>query len=233
MTWKKWVLRILRGAGLAVLAVVLLAFAAVQTQQWLLRWRAERLMADMHQIRLYQSTWADAQRLMNRWGAWGHYDGSCKATSCRYEIDLMDACWWSQKGERAGICGWLVRNEADYEIYSLLGGRRAVIHCEFIVQDGTIWRTGAWVQIEAVSTLMAVARSRQVLRHSDGECSVFGWDNQLAKHPYYKAGHPPGTLGYSMAGITYSTHTPQSEDCSIDFVRFFLPYAADLLQKDG
>jgi hypothetical protein len=74
MAYKKWILRVLRFAGLAALAIVLLIFVAVQFQQRLLRWRAERLMADMHQIRLYQSTWGDAQRLMHRWGAWGHYE---------------------------------------------------------------------------------------------------------------------------------------------------------------
>jgi hypothetical protein len=42
----------------------------------------------MHQIRLYQSTWADAQRLMHRWGAWGHYEGTCTAASCKYEIEM-------------------------------------------------------------------------------------------------------------------------------------------------
>ena len=47
-----------------------------------LRWRAEQLLADMHQIRLYQTTWADAQRLMHHWGAWGQYDGPC-TTSAR------------------------------------------------------------------------------------------------------------------------------------------------------
>ncbi|WP_157466474.1 hypothetical protein [Edaphobacter aggregans] len=71
-----------------VLSLVLLTFLAVQIQQRMLRWRAERLLADMHQIRLYQSTWADAQRLMHRWGAWGHYDGSCTAESCKYEIEM-------------------------------------------------------------------------------------------------------------------------------------------------
>jgi hypothetical protein len=60
-----------------VLSLVLIAFLAVQIQQRMLRCRAERLLADMHQIRLYQSTWADAQRLMNRWGAWGRYNGGC------------------------------------------------------------------------------------------------------------------------------------------------------------
>jgi hypothetical protein len=62
MAYKKWILRILRAAGLAALAVVLLALAAVQFQQRMLRWRAERLMADMHQIRLYQSTWTAGAR---------------------------------------------------------------------------------------------------------------------------------------------------------------------------
>ncbi|MFY9854499.1 MAG: hypothetical protein WAK26_11550, partial [Terracidiphilus sp.] len=112
MACKKWILRILRVAGLAALAVVLLTFAAVQFQQRLLRWRAERLMADMHQIRLYQSTWADAQKLMYKWGAWGHYDGSCTATECRYEIDLEDASSGSWNRERNGIGSWLLRHHA-------------------------------------------------------------------------------------------------------------------------
>ena len=42
MTYKKWILRILRVTAFSVLGVVLLLFAAVQIQQHLLRWRAER-----------------------------------------------------------------------------------------------------------------------------------------------------------------------------------------------
>src|SRR6185369_5315466 len=88
MTFRKWAVRIVLFTGGVALSLVLLAFLAVQIQQRMLRWRAERLLADMHQIRLYQSTWADAQRLMHRWGAWGHYDGSCTAASCTYKIEL-------------------------------------------------------------------------------------------------------------------------------------------------
>src|ERR1700679_451505 len=87
MTFRKWAVRIVLFAGGIGLSLVLIAFLAVQTQQQMLRWHAERLMADMHQIRLYQSTWADAQRLMHRWGAWGHYDGNCTAASCKYEME--------------------------------------------------------------------------------------------------------------------------------------------------
>ena len=94
MTYKKWILRILRVAGLAALAVVLLTFAAVQYQQWMLRWRAERLMADMHQIRLYQSTWADAQRLMHRWEP-----GGTTTVAARRRTAGMKLIWRMLVGE--------------------------------------------------------------------------------------------------------------------------------------
>jgi hypothetical protein len=221
MVYKKVILRIFRVAGLAALAVALLTFMAVQIQQWMLRWRAERLMADMHRIRLYQSTWADAQRLMNRWGTWGHYDGSCTAESCRYEIDLMDASWQSWDGGRRGIGNWLLRHHAPYVLYHWLGGRYAIVHYAFIVQDGTIWRTSTWVNISVAPefldkddfdyVLIVGAKSKQALRQSEGSGWVLGRDEQLAEHPYYKAGRPGGCEGCLMAGITYSAHTPQSE----------------------
>jgi hypothetical protein len=124
MAYKKWILRILRVACLAALAVVLMTFAAVQFQQRLLRWRAERLMADMHQIRLYQSTWADAQRLMHRWGAWGHYDGSCTAESCRYEIEIGDPIYgFNPRSE----INWLMRGLYLVRSSGLFGGHIAAL----------------------------------------------------------------------------------------------------------
>src|SRR5580692_8301208 len=84
------IIRILRAVCLSTLALLLVAFASVQIEQHLLRHRAERLLADFQSIRLHQSTWADAQTLMTRWGAWGHYDGQCSAADCAYTITLAD-----------------------------------------------------------------------------------------------------------------------------------------------
>lgn len=44
-------------------------------------------MGDMHQIRFYQSTWADTQRLMHRWGM-GHSDDTSSASDCLYVIEI-------------------------------------------------------------------------------------------------------------------------------------------------
>src|ERR1017187_9000382 len=112
MTLWKPVRHIFVWAGIGLLALLQLTFTIVQFQQLLLRYRAEQLMADMHQIRLHQSTWADAQRLMHRWGAWGNYEGSCTVESCHYQIILEDSLSSSQTvlGDKLFI--WLAQHYA-------------------------------------------------------------------------------------------------------------------------
>ncbi len=206
-------LRILRVTCLTVLALVLLTWATVQIQQRLLRHRAELLMADMHQIRLYRSTWADAQRLMTRWGAWGHYYGTCTAEKCRYRITLTDI-----SGSKFGR--WIIRRRG-LRVYSLFGGRASRLVVSFTVQNGTIWRETAAIAVAAsprqltlvddFPTLIVQTKSRQRLRSSGDDWWILGTDDQLATHPYYKAGRPGGCTFCREAVVTYSTRTPSPE----------------------
>lgn len=79
--WKlcKWVL-----TSLLVLYLVLLA--AVQISQRIMRRRAEHLLSDLRGLQLEKSSWSDAQSLMQRWGRWGHYTGTCDADHCEYWV---------------------------------------------------------------------------------------------------------------------------------------------------
>ncbi len=221
MACKKWIFRILRVAGLAALAVVLLTFITVQFQQRLLRYHAERLMADMHQIRLYQSTWADAQKLMYRWGAWGHYDGSCTAERCLYRIEMTDLSWASASSPKSVWVEWLLLHDT-LNLYSWLGGRRSKLFASFNLHDGKIWRESAgigvavptkpWEMSDAFGyTLIVDTKSRQRLRQTRDGWWILGTEDQLAEHPYYKAGRPGGCTFCQEAVVTYSTHTPQTE----------------------
>jgi hypothetical protein len=217
MRWIKCAFRIVCATALAVLV---LAYAIVQFQQNLLRWRAEQLMVDMHRIRLYQSNWADAQRLMQRWGEWGHYDGNCTPTDCKYAIELTDGSGRALETLRPSTFDWLMRFKA-YTLYRWLGGRYSIIRFTFIVQDGAILRTEFYVNLEVPPKLLDFedegyvlivgAKSQQALRHFKGSPHVKGSDDDLAEHLYYKAGRPGGCEGCMMVGITYSTHTPQAE----------------------
>ena len=216
----KWLKRAGKVAGFAGLAVVALAFVVVQFQQELLEWRAERLMADMHRIRLYQSDWADAQRLMSRWGAWGHYDGSCTEKDCRYSIKLTDASDAAYHWLKPDTYRWVVDHGA-YVAYRWLGGRSSEVYLAFVVQDGKILRTDVFASVlvpprlfhpeEEGYALMILARSQQALRDTEEGGSVYRDEGQLAQHPYYTAGRPGGCTFCMMVEITYATHAPQEE----------------------
>jgi hypothetical protein len=80
----------LRLTGFALLALIAGLAVFVQIQQHILRWRAERLLADMREMQSHKSAWADAQKIMTRWGAWGSCEGSCTREKCGYTIVLED-----------------------------------------------------------------------------------------------------------------------------------------------
>lgn len=220
MTLLKWIMRICGVVAVVVLALVLLTFAAIQFQQHLIRYRAERLMADMHGIHLYQSNWADAQRLMRRWGAWGHYDGACTASDCRYVIQIGDAMWGIN--DRSDISGPM-RALLFVRESGLFGGRLVALRTTFTVHDGAIWRESATVAVDVPPELrhfrepnqgyglIIETKSRQRLLHSEGVDRILGDYDELAEHPYYKVGRPSGCTNCYAAYVSYSTRTPQQE----------------------
>jgi hypothetical protein len=223
MAFRKWAVRFVRLTVGVVVSLVLLTFLAVQMQQRMLRWHAERLLADMHQIRLYQSTWADAERMMHRWGAWGHYDGSCTAAGCKYEIEMDGVDRYNPRVPRHAWLDWLLMHDR-LNLYQWFGGRGSGVRASFTVHDGTIWRE---------STAMGVVIPRRGMRREndfDASLSIgavsyqrlhrtlespflfMGGAEGLANHPYYKVGRPDGCeINCGMGVVYYSTHTPLAE----------------------
>jgi hypothetical protein len=58
--------RILRVVALSFLVLLAGLAAFVQIQQHILRWRAERLLADIRQIQMGEGDWTSASRFMKR-----------------------------------------------------------------------------------------------------------------------------------------------------------------------
>ena len=210
--WLKASCVILLIAGVMLVSI---SHIAIEFEQALLEYRAEKLLADFQQIKLHQSTWQDAQELMHRWGAWGHYDGSCTASDCRYTIVVESAT----PREQRGLYQRLSQFRLNW-IYSVLGGRYFRFFAGFIVQDGAVWRTdiAAMVEIPLYANkgdigevLVASAKSRSVLHTIATGGWVLGDDEQLAQHPWYKAGRPGGCTFCMSSDVTYSEQTPQAE----------------------
>lgn len=223
MTLRKWAVRIACLAAGLFLCLVLLTFLAIQTQQRMLRWRAERLSSDIHQIRLYQSTWADAQKLMHRWGAWGHYDGSCSAQNCKYEIEMGSIGMYVPRTPRNALLDWLL-NHDRLNLYEWFGGRGSRFGVSFTVHEGTIWRQGAYIGVSVPKrrmrrendfewSLSVGAQSYQRLHRTLENPFVYmGGAEDLAGHPYYKVGRPGGRMINCQVEVVYfSPRTPPSE----------------------
>lgn len=223
MTVRRWAVRVVSLAGGVALLLVLIAILAVQIQQRALRRRAERLSADMHRIRLYQSSWTDAQRLMHRWGAWGHYDGSCTAESCTYSIEMAGLAFYSPHVPRHAWLDWLLMHDR-FNLYQWFGGRGAAFRASFTVHNGTIWRESTGISVSVPRrrmrreddfdpTLSVGAESYQRLHRTLENPFVFmGGAEGLAHHPYYKVGRPDGCMINCRIGVVYySTHTPPAE----------------------
>jgi hypothetical protein len=211
--------RIAGRSALVLLVLFLGLLATVQAQQWLLRWRAERLMADMHRIRLYQTTWPEAQELMRKWGAWGRWNGSCTFQQCEYAIDLGDGLFWGNGTDEGP--GWLNRAYLRVRACGILGLRIGSLRATFTVHVGTIWRTSErigvevppdWFSKDPLSSeygLLITVKSREQLNRNNRGDRILGAMEQLAEHPYFVSGSPSGCETCLAGDVTYSTRTPQ------------------------
>ena len=184
----------------------------------MLRWRSERLVADMNRINPNQGTWDDAQQLMHRWGAWGHYDGSCTATSCRYEIRIVNSSFYEPNVKRHAWLDWLFQH--DYlDLYEWFGGRSAEVYVSFSVNNGIIWKKIVSVGYTVPRKKLRLNNEYELtlivsvigLQHKDetvGQFGILNSDGELSHYPYYKVISPGGCINCNMKYVYYNDRTP-------------------------
>jgi hypothetical protein len=87
--WSVW--KLCKRGLTSLLVIYRVLLATVQLSQRITRRRAEHLLSDLRGLQLERSSWSDAQALMQRWGRWGHYEGTCDADHCDYGIHFYSA----------------------------------------------------------------------------------------------------------------------------------------------
>jgi hypothetical protein len=190
---------------LLFVVLVILFSAFIHIQAHVLRHRAEALLSDIRQLELRKSTWADAQRIMSRWGAWGHYDGSYTAAECEYHVVIADVFNKRLLPDRLALPYIIIGGR--------LGGRPVLVHASFTIIDGVLWGKSfdAFIVVPPRSfsdlgyTLIGRAGSASRL-------SRFGPDPQLALHKDYLIGRPGGCEGCLMA---YTRFTPNAQPSDV------------------
>jgi hypothetical protein len=225
MKWATTV-RILRRAAVSVLVLVLLLGATLRIQSYLFRRQAEHLMADFQTLKLRQTRWPEAENLTRKWGKYGHYQGKCNASFCRYTIALgsPEIKWLRDhvvELDRVSYYLTALRlfNPASrfLGLFGLLvGSRPAVLTATFVVQDAIVLRKSA-VFIYDVPPFFGseggyqlIATSRATSRLSSDEY-LLTYSDQLVKHPYYMYSRPGGCSSCLMANVSFTPDAPESE----------------------
>ncbi len=204
------------GAGLLIAALVA---GFVQVQQRLLRWRAERLLADIRQIQMGKSTWADAQRLITKWGAWGGYEEGCTSEFCDYQIVLQDSfqgipTFFTPTGDPR--TPGRERSESLYHMYRWFGGRSAFVAARFIVKRGIVWGKDFSLNVE-VSPDENSGGYRYLLTASASTVSQFPTLSssleRVLTNPEYQIGRPGACEGCLSV---YARFTPFADSKLVD-----------------
>jgi hypothetical protein len=210
MVYRSTLIRALRRVGICLVVsfVVLNVFLRVETYRF--QRRAERLMVDFQALKLRQSNWLEADRLISRWGKYGHYEGHCDASFCRYIIDLRSP------GTAVGNAGFwrylnnpLVRLTAPF-IFDYSGGRIVTLRTTFAVQDSVVLRKSAVFTYHVPSTSSGSAGGYSLIatsRLTSGGWPLIG-SEQLAEHPFYAVTRPGGCSFCLMANVTFTPDTP-------------------------
>jgi hypothetical protein len=172
--------------------VVVLALVAglaifVQIQQRILRWRAERLLADVRELQSHESTRAEARKLLTRWDAWDDAwdsdNNSCARESCEYYIRLVDSFTtfiqrYVDHYPRLLLLIWPAE---------LLGEKDTLIEVVFRIDKGIVEESRFRMYVGGRDEGMARAVNGFVV-----------WDNfrvERLQHPEYYAEKYPGCTG--------------------------------------
>ena len=78
--------------------VALSAWSLAYARQWILRWRAERLLRDIQCLQVNRSTSADVRPIVAKWAKMQHFYASCTAGECHYGVTMAQVLPLSLRG---------------------------------------------------------------------------------------------------------------------------------------
>jgi hypothetical protein len=194
--WKlcKWVLT-------SLLVIYLVLLAAVQISQRITRRRAEHLLSDLRGLQLEKSSWSDAQALIQRWGRWGHYEGTCDADHCDYEIHFDSV---------GMVTGPIVISERFFNLFSrsaematsVLGAHLPYVEGGFRLQNNLV--IGTWFSLGTGESGEVQLMSRVIGTRTRNLEPYDLWPEK-DPHPEYRTVLRTGTIGIFFTEFTAAT----------------------------
>jgi hypothetical protein len=186
-------------SGYSLLVIYLVLLATVQISQRITRRRAEHLLSDLRGLKLERSSCSDAQALIQRWGRWGHYEGTCDVDHCDYEIHFDSV---------GMVTGPTVTSERFFNLFSrsaqmatsVLRAHLPYVEGGFRLQNNLV--IGTWFSLGT-----NVPGGGQLFSRVIGTRNLERYDLWPEKdpHPEYRTVLRTGTIGYFFTQFTAAT----------------------------
>lgn len=203
------VLRVLAWLLGCVSAAVLALAGATRVDQYLLRWRAERLQSDIRSLELRKSAYADARRVMDRWWNHAREQGPCRPDWCDAEITLTDFAW--------GHAEYILRTPTRSRISRWLGARPATADARIRIRNNVIVgkRIGGYILGPCIDSGGETFCTTMIVHVSTGRRRFID-----LRHPEYTFYKPSGCEGCVDADVILSPYASPADVRRLTDVNF-------------
>lgn len=183
---------------------VFLTAGAIRVDQYVLRYRAERLLSDIRSLELRRSSYADARKVIDRWWDDAREDGPCRPDWCDVEIGICNLGWCHSE--------FFINHQGILNLYRRLGGRPASAYASIRVRDQKVWEKGLRVIVESTySREPDGSRFYHSLIADTGTESPWPF-RPSPLHPEYEVGEPGGCTGCAEI---YAHFTPYADPVDV------------------
>lgn len=188
-------------AGAGLCAIVLILAVVIRVDQYLLRRKAERLLADLKSLEMRKSTHQDARQVIDRWKEEVYKKGPCEPAWCDVRISLGDVF------ERHVM--FFTNHPRLVYLYQLLGGRPAMIDGFIRVRKNIVWGKG--IMAGVASYFGRDQNGGWFFFSLIGQAGSGSPDFISALHPEYAVGTPSGCTFCKEAHVTFTPYTDSAE----------------------
>jgi len=160
------------------------------------------LLSDLRGLKLERSSWSDAQALMQRWGRWGHYEGTCDADHCDY---------WVHFDSVGMVTGPIVTSERFFNLFirsekmatTMLGAHLPYVEGGFRLQNNLV--VGTWFSLATNDAKGGGPLLSQVVGTRTRNLEPYNLWPEKDPHPEYRTVLRTGTIGIFFTEFTAAT----------------------------
>lgn len=188
-----------RVAALVCIAIFLLALG-IRLDQYLLRFRAERLLSDIRSLELRKSTYADVRRVIDHWSNETR-EGPCRREWCDVDISLGNFVWRHRE--------FFVSHQRVLTIYRCLGGRAAFVRSSIRVRNDIVWEKSILVHVESSYEQNTDGGRFYLSLIANAETRSPDWVSPV--HPEYRIGQPGGCTGCREGYVLFTPYADPND----------------------